>query len=281
MKSKSKSIIALFLLMMGVVAWLSPILVSADVTNPVISIVNPPSIDVNNIYEACYNVNVILNDKGIFSSSYDDTSAYLVYTYDDRANICNITVNMTAYNKLSNRDQQNVMQVALDTIYNSKISRTNKNKIYNELCALDTATSSLVRQLSDDINADFAHAYMYFKPFSSPIGIFLGFLTIGIFALLSITIVIDIAYITIPFVQEFLGRISKNEKPKFVSLEAANAIREMESKSGQEYVNPLGLYLKSKGKQYIVLAICILYLVSGEIFVAMSKWIDYFSGFLG
>ena len=211
-------------------------------------------------------------------SSKDVCTEFLSCSFDESSNICTITVNMIRYNKLANSEQQKIMQRALDAIYESDVSRINRNKIYNELCALDTTTSSLVRQLSDDVRADFYTAYSYFKPFSGPIGTLLGILTIAIFAFLGLTIVIDIAYITIPFVQELLGRLSKGEKIKCVSLEAANAVKEAESKSGQEYINPLGVYLKSKTRQYVAIAICILYLVSGNLFSFLASFIDYFTG---
>ena len=263
---------------------------SEDSSNPKISIVSPPKKDANKsnkgtIFSLCNKINNSLWKDGIFvdrsyqgGSLKDVCTEFLSCSFDESSNICTITVNMIRYNKLANSEQQKIMQRALDAIYESDVSRINRNKIYNELCALDTTTSSLVRQLSDDVHADFYTAYSYFKPFSGPIGTLLGILTIAIFAFLGLTIVIDIAYITIPFVQELLGRLSKGEKIKCVSLEAANAVKEAESKSGQEYINPLGVYLKSKTRQYIAIAICILYLVSGNLFSFLASFIDYFTG---
>lgn len=302
MKFKVRSIIALFLLGMGVVAWLPSLLVSADVTNPVISIVAPPTQDYKNsgsgvasltdatigtgaIVKAVDDINSELESKGIFVNRALVGNKQVV-TFEPfimvggSSDVCDITVVMTRYNKLANSEQQKVMQIALDGIYNSDISRTNKNKIYNELCELDSTTASLVRQLSSDVRADFANAYSWFKPFSSPIGTLLGVLTIVIFISLGLTAVIDIAYIVLPPFQMFLGKVSKGEKTILVSLEAANAVKEAESKSGQEFVEPLSVYFKSKIKQYVILAICIIYLVSGEIFNLISSWIDYFSGVL-
>lgn len=289
MKSKFQSIIALFLAILGVVAWLPPVLVSADITNPVITIIGVPVGDADNdsgsIYDMCNDVNTKIHDKKMFLDYDRNEIPFLTYEYkkDGTARndkYCNITVNMSQYNKLSNSEQQKVMQIALDTVYASNITRTNKNKIYNSLCDLDSVTSSLVRQLSDDVEADIGHAYKYFKPFSTPIGIIFGCVAVAMFVLLAFTLIIDLAYLTLPIVQYWLGKTSNNEKPKLVSLEAANAIREMESKVGQEYVNPLSIYFKSKVKQYVALAICILYLVGGKIFVLISSWIDYFSGFV-
>ena len=290
-----KRLMTMFLLVcIFCISWGS--LASAYTGLPVICIIGAPASDASKdsgaIYKCCNEVNQSLWDENLFQTStpVDNIglaietihTVFLINSYEVKngSKVSSIAVNMSAYKKLKNSEQQKVMQIALDTIHNSNISRVNRNKIYNELCELDTTTSSLVRQLSSDVNADFAKAYKYFKPFSSPIGILLGLITIAVFVLLGITGVVDIAYITIPFVQVFLGKLSQNERPRFVSLEAANAIKEMESKAGQEYVNPLGLYFKAKIKQYIALAICVLYLISGQIFTLVSQWIVYFTGFV-
>lgn len=286
MKCFRKNILALVLLFMGVVVWLSPnLVVSADTTNPVISIVSPPSQDgtassgfiktaVDNINSTIHINNLMLsNDSAVADPN------FLTYNYDSAAKTVNITINMNDYNKLSSKNKQAVMQYALDGIYNSQISKTNRNKIYNALCKQDETTSSLVRQLSTDVTADFGHAYEYFKPFSGPLGVTLGIIAFVIFILLGFTLLLDIAYITLPFLQGWLTKTDGTAR--LVSIEATNAVKEQESKAGSEYVNPLGIYLKSKIKQYIAIFICLLYLLSGQIYTLLANFMDYFSGLLG
>lgn len=284
MKCFRKNVLALVLLIMGVVIWLSPnLVVSADTSNPVISISNPPNQDANTsggaIADLCLTINNNIHARGIMKSNVAAVADTDFVTYSFSSNVANITINMTEYNKLGNKAKQDLMQVVLDTTYNSNVSKTNRNKIYNALCKQDEPTSALVRQLSEDVNADFAGAYKYFKPFSGPLGVVLGLLTLAIFVILGLTLVIDIAFITLPFVQSLL--LNTDGKAKFVSIEAVNAVKEQESKSGSEYVNPMGIYLKSKTKQYIAIFICILYLMSGKIFSLLARFMDYFSGILG
>lgn len=286
MKCFRKNILALVLLFMGVVVWLSPnLVVSANTTNPVISIVSPPSQDGTAssgfIKTAVDNINSIIHINNLMLSN-DSAVAdpnFLTYNYDSAAKTVNITINMNDYNKLSSKNKQAVMQYALDGIYNSQISKTNRNKIYNALCKQDETTSSLVRQLSTDVTADFGHAYEYFKPFSGPLGVVLGIIAFVIFILLGFTLLLDIAYITLPFLQGWLTKTDGTAR--LVSIEATNAVKEQESKAGGEYVNPLGIYLKSKIKQYIAIFICLLYLLSGQIYTLLANFMDYFSGLLG
>ena len=105
-----------------------------------------------------------------------------------------------------------------------------------------------------------------------------GLITLGMFLVLGLTIVVDIAYINLPFIQNALT--SDQGKPRFVSLEAWDAVKEADSKAGERYVNPTTLYLKHKTKQYIIVCICILYLASGEIYNLISIMISYFRGLL-
>jgi hypothetical protein len=275
-------------LMMGVVLGLSPIVVSADNEDlPTISVVSPPAQDAGTsgaIAQAIQNVNDDIHAADIFTGDTARgvvTEDFLIYDSSSTADIVNIKINMQLYKNLKQSAKQDVMQYALSGIYNSTISRTNKNKIYNELCALDTSTSSLVRQLSDDVNADFNGAYKYFRPFSGPIGIILGLFSVAIFGLLAITIVVDIAFMTIPFIQTWLWTESE-EKAKFVSLEAVSAVKESASKVGTpEYKSPINYYFRTKTKQLAAISICLLYLVSGKIYIVLAQIIDYFSGILG
>lgn len=290
MKLKFKSIVALFLLMLGVVAWLPPILVSAtSVVNPVISISQTSSQDRKGLKKFCSDTNAKLHEKDVFvqhgNGGTKTNIDFLEYFYEDK--VVNITVNMVHYNKLVNTEQQKVMQVALDTIYGStNISQTNKNKVYNQLCQLDTTTSNLVRQLSNDVSADFNEAYKWFSPIVPFINVFLGLGCIFIFTTLAVTIVVDIAYITVPSIQLVLGKIEEkaegvvNKKVHLASIEAANAIKVAEDSAGKDYINPLGVYFKSKTKQLVMCAICLLYLSNGEIFSLIASWIDMFQGFV-
>ena len=193
-----------------------------------------------------------------------------------------IEVAMSKYKELPAKDKQKVMTIALDTINNSQISKMNKTKLYNKVAELDESVSSLVRQLSDDVKADFASGYNMFKPFSGVLGTILGVLCLAIFIMLGITIIIDIAFITLPFLQIALtDRIEQKKKVSIVSNEAVKAVEAAHNSSGTEYINPMGYYLKHKVKQLIALGICLLYLVSGKIYYLMAQIIDLFQGWLG
>ena len=266
-----KSLIAL-LMWVGVVIWLLPFFNVWCIVNPVITINKVSTEESNKINTTVTNINDEIKDQVGLSSN------FLKKSYSSSKERYSITIDMATYKTLSQARKQEVMQITLEYVSNSNMSSTNRTKIYNFIAEEDTSTSNLVRQLSTDVTADFADAYTMFKPFSGWVGIILGILSLAIFLCIGFTIIIDIAFITIPAIQWFLQSTGKNDKPKFVSLEAINAIKVAES--GTTYKNPMGIYMGSKIKQLIALFICLLYLVSGKLYAVIAWCMDYFNGFL-
>lgn len=258
--------VCLLLFLAGVL--LFPFLDVCCGANPRITISEPPSADMNKMKDLCAQVNT-MSDVG-----------FDFLTYNSDSGDVTIEINMAKYKDLSQKGRQRLMQLTLSAVQNSEVSRTNRNKIYNFIADEDVAVSSLVRQLSDDVRADFAGAYSYFKPFSSGLGIILGILVLAIMTALGLTIVVDLSYITIPWVQLAFEEKKKHQKPWGVSIEAWKAVEEAESKSGSDYVNPLSVYFRSKSKQMVAISLCLLYLVSGQLYNFIADVMDYFRGLL-
>lgn len=157
--------------------------------------------------------------------------------------------------------------------------------------------STLLASLMQNTKPDYVTANRMFAPFSGPIGVALGLLSIAVMALLGLTMALDIAYITIPGVQMALGsgeaggNNGNGEKPKglsgLISIEAKKAVDMTANGGGNgqggsgEYKAAIGQYFKFRWKGLVMLVICLLYLVQGEIYSFIGWFIDLFSGFLG
>jgi hypothetical protein len=268
------SIIAL--LIVGVVLS-SPLFLSVySATNPTTTISNIDEVEQNKIVETITDVNTDTNDE-VHCRFF---AGYTSYTNADGTKTITIEMDMESYNDLSQEKKETAMQLALDDINSSEISFTNRTKLYNFVANEDVAISSLVRQLSDDVNADFGSAYSIFKPWSGIVGTILGILALAIFILLALTICFDLAYMTIPIWRNFLdGGTEQGKKPRTVSLEAYKAVQAVENdNSGTKEV--VSEYMKQKVKQMVAIAICLLYLVSGQIYAVIAQIIDYFQGVL-
>ncbi len=210
--------------------------------------------------------------NGQFQMNTETAEAIIMTT---QGTVINLAINNQVYNKLNMDEKEQFMSIALNGVQNSSISVINRNKIYSFIADSDKRVSGLVRQLSEDVSVDMPAAYAWFRPFSSPVSIFLGCVTIAIFALLGISTVVDISFLTIPGMQWLLiNRSSEKEKPKFVSLEAWDAYKEASITHG----SVLSIFFKKKAGQMIVLGICVLYLVSGNLFALVAKIVDYFQG---
>lgn len=156
--------------------------------------------------------------------------------------------------------------------------------------------SALLASLLQSTKPDYVTANRIWAPFSGPVGVILGILSIAVMALLGVTMAIDICYITIPAVQMALsggeaGSNGQGDKPKglsgLVSIEAKKAVDIAANGGGNgqggsgEHKAAIGQYFKFRWKGLVMLVICLLYLVQGEIYSLIGMFIDLFSGFIG
>lgn len=132
---------------------------------------------------------------------------------------------------------------------------------------------------------DFVTANAIYKPFSGPIGTVMGLIAIAMMGFLGIVIVSDIAYITLPPVRLFVSDDEKGNKlvkSKIFSHDALYAVQQAESESDNgSPKHALGIYLKRRIVMLIILGICLMYLVQGQLYVFVGWVLDLVSGFLG
>lgn len=258
-------------LLLGVAMLLSPFKVMADVNAKPTLAISCNSADYNLILTSASDINTSAGFKFIIVSA---------STQVGNTSSCNVSLDMTTYKNYEQSVKTSIMASALTTISNSSMSTMSRNKLYNFIESQDESTASLVRQLSNDVNADFAEAYMMFKPFSGVLGVILGVFAIAIFVTLTMMILVDLSYIVIPTIRDFLTPSSANAKPKFVSNEAWYAVKEVDGANDTQK-NVLLIYLKKKTMQFVALSICILYLLSGEIYILIGNLMNMFRGILG
>ena len=146
--------------------------------------------------------------------------------------------------------------------------------------------SQLLATLLQNTKPNYVAANRIYEPFSGVVGTILGLISILIIALLGVTMALDIAYIMIPAVQLAFGGENGEGKGvgKLISKEAisaANAAGNSGGSDGGENRLAIALYFKSRWLGLVVLGICLLYLVQGQIYSFVAWIIDLMSGFLG
>lgn len=178
------------------------------------------------------------------------------------------------YNKLVVKEKNDFMKLALGYIKESGLSPATKNKFYHFIESQDGTTASAIKFLENDASADFVSAIKILKPFSGIVGGFLGVMSLVIFITMGISLVWDTAYLALPWFAVILEDKAE-DKPFGVSNEAWKSKRE--SESSPKYVGPLGLFLKRRVKVIFLVSLCLMYLVSGQIYEVMSWFVDSFT----
>lgn len=153
--------------------------------------------------------------------------------------------------------------------------------------------STMLATLLQNTKPDYVSANRLYEPFSGVVGTILGVVSVLIMAALGVTMALDLAYITIPAFQMALGGTNEGghgDKSKgiggIISQEAKKAVQAADGGSGGqagsgEYKAAVGIYFKYRWKGLVLLGICLLYLVQGQIYTFVGWFIDLFSGFLG
>ena len=145
--------------------------------------------------------------------------------------------------------------------------------------------SKFLATVLEDTNPDFVTARKWYKPFSGPISTILAVMAILVMSLLGIVIAADIFYITIPPVRLFVDEKGDNGNvpvSKIFSHAAISAVKEVEEgNDASSKKHAIGIYFKNRVIEIIILCICLLYLVNGQIYTFVGWILDLVSGITG
>ena len=208
-------------------------------------------------------------------------------------------INEAQFNKLRGSEKSKFLgdmnNVANVTIDNSKlVTEDTRTTWLNNVQNCNGVGTQLMTALLQNTKPDYATANKIYKPFSGVVSTALGLGAILIMAALGIVMVLDLSYIGIPLFRGFCdggdsgnGQGGGGAKGKLVSFEAHSAVQEAEGgqggggQSGGSKKTAVAIYFKKRVIMLIVLGICLLYLIQGQIFTLVSWILDLMSGFLG
>lgn len=199
-------------------------------------------------------------------------------------------VNEDQFKDLTKKEQQRfttkLVEEANAQVGNNGVTSSTVTGLLQKLQTKPGMGSKLLTEILKNTKPDYVRANNIYQPFSGIVGTFLGLGAILILAILGIVIVSDIAFITLPPYRGLMGESDGDKKgmAKFlVSHEATSAVREAEgSDSGQgSYKYAIGIYLRRRAIALVILGICLLYLVQGQIYVFVGFIMDLVQGFLG
>lgn len=169
-----------------------------------------------------------------------------------------------------------------------EVSESTVQNWWRELQTLDGVGSKFMNEILKNTKPDFVTANAIYEPFSGVVSTVLGLLAVLLMAFLGIVLICDICYIALPPVRNFVadgeGGNGKIAKSKMFSYDAIYAVQCAEQNSDGGSGNgkqALGIYLKRRVVMLIVLGICLMYLIQGQIYVFVGWILDLVSGFLG
>lgn len=197
-----------------------------------------------------------------------------------------------AYNSLTSEAQTDIIndiKAASDRSVenNSEVSESTVQNWFKELQSIDGVGSKLMTTILGNTKPDFVTANTLYQPFSGIVGTILGLLSVLLMAFLGIVMVLDISYIALPPMRMLVceGESGKNKtlRSNLISNDAIYAVKVAEENDGGDgsKKQALGVYLKRRIPMLILLGVCLLYLIQGQIYTLVGWILDLVSGFLG
>lgn len=145
--------------------------------------------------------------------------------------------------------------------------------------------SKFMAEILKNTKPDFVTANKIYEPFAGPIGVAMGIGAILIMGLLGIVMIGDIAYITLPPFRMLVGggESKGDKKSLIISHDAIYAVEQAEggNSGGGESKQALGIYFKRRVFMLVLLGICLMYLISGNVYTLVGYILDLVSGFIG
>lgn len=198
-----------------------------------------------------------------------------------------ILVNPNAFKNCKDSDVTKAMRLFVDGLTNCGGNADTIQQIMADIQDVDTSVSSVMLPLIfESTKGDMYQAYKITSPFLNLLSIVLGVGAVILILLLLFSTVMDLAYIGLPVWRE--AQQSKNgnngKNPFGVSYEALTTVKEVEKGLGGGdggYRNAYLLYFRRRALTYIILAICIMYLICGGLSGIIGFVLSLVSGITG
>lgn len=221
------------------------------------------------------------DNKVALTKGGSDGTPYIFADKDEASDT--VTIKTSAqYDKLSVTDKALQLQEALNKVGSLGLSSTSLAIVEKWAKTLGATEAELLTSLFANTKADLFTAMKWFSPFQGTLGLILGIGVIFIIVLLIASTVFDLVYIGLPMARNVMdGKAEQNGKPRpfGVSTDAVRVVTENEDGNnkgtgGNMYV----AYFKKRVVTYIILAVCILYLISGQLSSVIGWLLGQVSG---
>ncbi|KIL39559.1 hypothetical protein SD70_19335 [Gordoniibacillus kamchatkensis] len=178
------------------------------------------------------------------------------------------------------KSRKKALGLFVENLQSSRVSKSTQDDIYQHLTmANDEISRMMVPLMMDKTSADLYTAGKWVSPFIPTIRVIVGVAVFIITFFLIATSILDLLFIGMPMARERMVK-KDGQKISWVTHDAESVVREVESSisSVGGYKNPYWLYLRRRVFTYIILALCLLYLIAGELGGLISWLLQLMSG---
>ena len=168
------------------------------------------------------------------------------------------------FNNLKTSERIDIISEFVERLSTWEISNISRQAIYTSISqGIDDSLTAYIPEIAELTTADLVTAYAWYLPFSGVVGTILGVGVIVLVLFLVFSSTLDLLYLGLPAAAEFLdGDVSGFKRLLIVSREAKLAVKEVNMGNGSSVYL---LYFKRRWWTIIIIAICILYLISGQL----------------
>lgn len=197
-----------------------------------------------------------------------------------------LVINERLWNDAKQSDVTKSMRNFVDALSDSDVDADAVQQLMTNLQNSDTNVSSvMLPMIFESTKGDMYQAYKITSPFLELLSIVLGVGAVILILLLLFSTVMDLAYIGLPVWREAQQAKDGGKKNPFgVSYEALTTVKEVEKGLGGGdggYRNAYLLYFRRRALTYIILAICIMYLICGGLSGIIGFVLSLVSGITG
>lgn len=194
-----------------------------------------------------------------------------------------LTFHIEDFQNATEGSRKKVVNYFVTQLQNSDVSTQTQQNLFEEMSNYDKNLQALlIPIIFDSTSADLYTAMKWINPILSVLRVILGIAAIILVLLILASTLLDLIYIGIPMAR---GNSDGNgsDKPFGVSYDAIAVVKEVESSldGNSRYKNGYLIYARRRALTYFILAICLLYLVVGEIGGLMAWLMSLASGVVG
>lgn len=198
-----------------------------------------------------------------------------------------LTFDKTAFDNGTEKSRKEAMQTLVDSLHKANMTEQNQQYVIDNLISQDSDVSRMMIPLvMDSTNADLYTAMKWLGPLLPIVRVLFGIGAVVISILLVGSTIIDLCFIGLPVMRESMNNRAEGKGSgniPFVSSDAVSVINETEGSrdSSGGYKNAYLVYFKRRVITYIILSVCLLYLVLGELSGLISWLLSLGDGIVG